>query len=190
MCRPCWTTKRKSWLRDVPKMFTRCLKAVYVGNSVGRAQRASERSERSEQSDQDGLGELPSESCSKDAFRVREGRLRKAIQHAYARQTCLVWLARVPAKFHLQRASRSYVNTMLPKNAPGITFSTVLGLPGVASWHRFLTTTWKTSIQEHLGRAKLQPQTFRFFQNCCGSSLARPRRSSPDVFHVFRCDFQ
>ena len=96
-----------------------------------------ERSERSEQSDQDGLGELPSESCSKDAFRVREGRLRKAIQHAYARQTCLVWLARVPAKFHLQRASRSYVNTRFPKNAPGITFSTVLGLPGVASWHRF-----------------------------------------------------
>ena len=54
---------------------------------------------------------MPSESCSKDAFRVREGRLRKAIQHAYARQTCLVWLARVPARFHLQRASRSYVNT-------------------------------------------------------------------------------
>ena len=76
-----------------------------------------ERSERSEQSDQDGLGELPSESCSKDAFKVREGRLRKAIQHAYARQTCLVWLARVPARFHLQRASRSYVNTRFPKNA-------------------------------------------------------------------------
>ena len=85
VCRPCWTTKRKRWLRDVPKMFTRRLETVYVGNSVGRAQRASERSERSEQSDQDGLGELPSESCSKDALRVREGRLRKAIQHVSPR---------------------------------------------------------------------------------------------------------
>ena len=85
VCRPCWNTKRKSWLRDVPKMFTRRLTTVHVGNSVGRAQRASERSERSGQSDQDGLGELPSESCSKDAFRVREGRLRKAIQHVSPR---------------------------------------------------------------------------------------------------------
>ena len=39
-----------------------------------------ERSERSARSDQDGLGELPSESCSKDAVRVREGHRRKAIQ--------------------------------------------------------------------------------------------------------------
>ena len=154
MCRPCWTTKRKRWLRDVPKMFTRRLEAVYVGISVGRAQRASE---RSEQRDQDGLGELPSESCSNDAFRVREGRLRKAIQHAYARQTSLVWLARVPARFHLQRASRSYVNTRFLKNVPGITFSTVLGFPWFANWHRFLTTTWKTSSEDRLGRAKLEP---------------------------------
>ena len=73
VCRPCWTTKRKRWLRDVPKMFTRHLEMVYVENSVGRAQRANQRSERSEQSDQDGLAEVPSESCSKDAFRVREG---------------------------------------------------------------------------------------------------------------------
>ena len=83
---------------------------------------------RSEQSDQDGFGELPNESCSKDAFKVREGRLRKAIQHAYARQTCLDWLARVPARFHLQRASRSYVNTRFLKNAPGITFSIIFGV--------------------------------------------------------------
>ena len=133
VCRPCWTTKRKSWPRDVPKMFTRRLETVYVGSSVGPAQRSSERSERSERSDLDGRGDLPSESCSKDAFRVREGRIRKAIQHAYVRQTCLVWLAPVPARFHLQRASRSYVNTRFIKNAPGITFSIVLGLPRVAS---------------------------------------------------------
>ena len=44
-----------------------------------------ERSERSERSDQDGLGELPSESCSKDAVRVREGHRRKAIQHVSPR---------------------------------------------------------------------------------------------------------
>ena len=44
-----------------------------------------ERSERSERSDQDGLGELPSESRSKDIVRVREGHLRKAIQHVSPR---------------------------------------------------------------------------------------------------------
>ena len=99
------------------KLAPRCSEDVYKTPKDGLrwklrwASAASERAKRSEQSDQDGLGELPRESCSKDAFRVREGRRRKAIQHAYVRQTCLVWLARVPARFHLQRASRSYVNT-------------------------------------------------------------------------------
>ena len=41
--------------------------------------------ERSERSDQDGHGELPSESCSKDAVTVRESRLRKATQHVSPR---------------------------------------------------------------------------------------------------------
>ena len=72
-------SERESIEKTNEKSFTRRLETVYVGNSVGRAQRASERSERSEQSDQDGLGELPNERCSKDAFRVREGRLRKVI---------------------------------------------------------------------------------------------------------------
>ena len=44
-----------------------------------------ERSERSERSDQDGLGELPSENRSNDTVRVREGHLRKAIQHVSPR---------------------------------------------------------------------------------------------------------
>ena len=63
VCRPCWTTKRKRWLRDVPKMFTRRLETVYVGNSVGRAQRASERSERSERSDQDEPRRVEGKRC-------------------------------------------------------------------------------------------------------------------------------
>ena len=45
--------------------------------------------ERSERSDQDGRGELLSESCSKDAVRVREGHLRKAIQYESPRDFIL-----------------------------------------------------------------------------------------------------
>ena len=44
-----------------------------------------ERSERSARSDQDGRGELPSESCSNDAVRVREGHRRKVIQDVSTR---------------------------------------------------------------------------------------------------------
>ena len=56
---------------------------------------------------------------------------RPTTAHANARQTlCLIWLARVPAGFHLQRASRSFVNTRFLKNAPGITFSIIFAFPG------------------------------------------------------------
>ena len=67
-------------LNDGSKMFRRCLQ-----DAERRFMLETPLGERSERSDQDGLGELPSESCSIDAVRVREGHLRKAIQHASPR---------------------------------------------------------------------------------------------------------
>ena len=64
-------------LKDGSKMFRRCLQDA--------ERRFVLEAPLGERSDQDGLGELPSESCSKDAVRVREGHLRKAIQHASPR---------------------------------------------------------------------------------------------------------
>ena len=115
--------QRKIWFYKTPR------EGFMLEAPLGeRSERASEASEASRAIRME-TGDLPSESCSKDAFRVREGRLRKAIQHAYARQTCLVWLARVPARFHLQRASRSYANTKFLKSVPGMTFSIIFAFP-------------------------------------------------------------
>ena len=99
-----------------PKMAPRCSQDVIKTPRDGlrwKLRWASERSKRSARSDQDGLGELPSESCSKDTFRFREGRLKKAIQHVS------------PRAFILNAVSRSFVNTRFLKNAFGITFSMV-----------------------------------------------------------------
>ena len=73
-----------------PKMFPRC----YQDSSRRFALEAplGERSERSARSDQDGLGELRSESCSKDGVRVREGHRRKAIQDVSSRGFILIAL--------------------------------------------------------------------------------------------------
>ena len=55
---------------------------------------------------------------------------RPTTAHANAQQTlCLIWIARVPARFQFQRASRSYVNTRFLNNAPGITFSIIFARP-------------------------------------------------------------
>ena len=58
--------------QDDPKTFPRCYQDA--------KRRFMLETPLGERSDQDGLGELPSESCSKDAVRVREGHRRKAIR--------------------------------------------------------------------------------------------------------------
>ena len=63
--------------KDGPKMFRRCLQDA--------ERRFMLETPLGERSDQGGRGELPSESCSIDAVRVREGHLRKAIQHVSPR---------------------------------------------------------------------------------------------------------
>ena len=71
-------------LKDGSRMFRGCLQ-----DAERRFMLETPLGERSERGDQDGRGELPSESCSKDAVRVCEGHRRKAIQHVSPRGSIL-----------------------------------------------------------------------------------------------------
>ena len=100
-----------------------------------RAKRAK-RAERCRRSRLDHVSILctSTQSDSPSGANTKQGMThhRPTTAHANARQTlCFIWLARVPARFHFQRASRSYVNTRFLKNAPGITFSIIFAFPGV-----------------------------------------------------------
>ena len=100
-----------------------------------RAKRAK-RAERCRRSRLDHVSILctSTQSDSPSGANTKQGMThhRPTTAHANARQTlCFIWLARVPARFHFQRASRSYVNTRFLKNAPGITFSTIFAFPWV-----------------------------------------------------------
>ena len=96
-------------VQDVPKMFPRCLQDVWRRFKLETP--LGECSERGERSDQGGLGELPSESRSKDTVRVRAGRRRKAIQHV---------------------SPRGFIDNALPVLllTPGLSWSSSFGRPG------------------------------------------------------------
>ena len=84
----------------------------HCASAVGRAKRA----ERCRRSRLDHVSILctSTQSDSPSGANTKQGMThhRPTIAHANARQTiCFIWLARVPARFHFQRASRSYVNT-------------------------------------------------------------------------------
>ena len=81
----------------------------HCASAVGRAERC-----RRSRLDHVSILCTSTQSDSPSGANTKQGMThhRPTTAHANARQTlCLIWLARVPARFHLQRASRSYVNT-------------------------------------------------------------------------------